>query len=91
MARNITTPEKEVIINCGAFKFQPDKISNILDWPADEVTKLFNDKRSEFYQLIKKGRDTADYVLTLKLFELAQTGDLKALEEFENRRNEYEE
>ena len=88
MARNITKQEQEVIINCGAFGFKPEKIANILNWPANEVAELYRNKDSEYLKLLQKGRDTADYVLTLKLFELAQTGDLKALEEFENRRDE---
>lgn len=91
MVRIITEKEKDIIINCGAFKFQPQKIATVLNWPPDEVSQLYNNKGTEFFKLIKKGRDTADYILTLKLFEQAQTGDLKALEEFENRRNDYEE
>lgn len=31
MARNITEHEQEIIINCGAFNFGPDKIANIIN------------------------------------------------------------
>jgi hypothetical protein len=88
MARNITKEEEEVIINCGAFNYLPEKIANVLNWPQKEVLELYRNKDSNFFKLLQKGLDTADYVLDLKLFELAQTGDLKALEEFENRRDE---
>lgn len=87
MARDITEREKEIIINCGAFNFQPDKIANIINWPTDEVRQHFNNKTSEFCKLLQEGRDKADYVLTLKLFEMARAGDLKAIEEFESRRD----
>lgn len=80
-----------MIVNFGAFIYTSEKMANIINWPVKDIIKLMNDKKSQFRKLYDKGRDTADYVLTLKLFELAQTGDLKALEEFENRRNEYEE
>lgn len=92
MARNIKPPftedEKDKIINCGAFNFTPRKIANVLDgWTVEEIKELKADPNSEFNQLLSRGRDRAEYVLTLQLFDMARAGDLKALEEFENRIN----
>lgn len=81
MARDFTNEEKEVIINCGAFSFPTYKVASLLEI---EESKL--KQHPDFYKLMKKGEHTADYVLTLKVFEKAKTGDLKALEEFEDRR-----
>lgn len=77
-----------MIVNFGAFVYDPGKMANIIGWDETEITGLMKDKTSQFRKLYDKGRDTADYVLDLKLFELARTGDLDALEEFENRRDE---
>lgn len=88
MARNINDHDGDVIINCGAFNYQAPKIANILDWPVSEVENLLNDINSDLSKLYVKGKDRADYVIDLKLFELAQSGDLKALEEFENRKSQ---
>jgi len=42
---------------------------------------------SEFSQLLQKGRDMSDYVIDLRLFEMAKTGDIKALDKLEQRKN----
>lgn len=80
--------KEEMIINFGAFHYSPEKMSNILGWKVEDINELLKDKESQFAKLYDKGKDTADYVIDLKLFELAQTGDLKALEKFEDRQNE---
>jgi hypothetical protein len=35
---------------------------------------------------MEKGKDLAEYVIDLKLFEMAKSGDIKALEKFETRK-----
>jgi len=37
-------------------------------------------------KLLQKGRDMADYVIDLKLFEMAKSGDIKALEKLDYRK-----
>lgn len=85
MERNITTEQKEQIINFGAFAYNNEKIAHILMWELKEVETLMNDKQSEFYNLYMKGFHTRDYVLDEKLFDMSRSGDLKALEEFSFR------
>lgn len=87
MSRKINEETEDIIINFGAFGYQPEKMANILGWTFAEVDSEIQNKESSFYKLYAKGRDTADYVIDLKLFDLAKTGDLKALEEFEARRD----
>ena len=61
-------------------------MANILDVPIVLVENLMLDMSSDFYQFFKKGVDMCDYAIDLKLFELARTGDMKALEKFEERK-----
>lgn len=77
---------KEKIINCGVFGYDEKKMANILDIDAAEIKKMLSNKKSEFYLLYEKGKDRADYVIDLKLFEMAKAGDLKALEKLEYRK-----
>lgn len=86
MERHITDQEKEKIVNFGAFRYSNDRIASILGWDVDEVNKLMDDESSEFCKLYHRGVDTADYVIDMKLFEMAQQGDLKALQKFEFRK-----
>lgn len=86
MERSITEKEKDIIINSGAFNYEPLKIANILGWSAEEVTAFQKDIKSDFYKFYLQGKDKADYVIDLKLFELAQAGDLKAISVFEKRK-----
>lgn len=85
MERSITDKEKELIINFGAFSYEPQKMAAILGWPVSEVFQLMKAKDSAFHELYSQGRHKADYVIDLKLFEMAQGGDMKALYQFEKR------
>ena len=63
------------------------KILNILDLEDDaQFIKDFNNKNSDISKSYQKGVDKADFVLDLKLFKMASSGDLKALEKYELRR-----
>lgn len=85
MERSITEKEKELIINFGAFAYEPQKMAAILGWTVSEVFQLMKTKDSVFFELYSQGRHKADYVIDLKLFEMAQGGDMKALYQFEKR------
>lgn len=85
MERIITDKEKDMIINFGAFGYAPRKMSDILVWELSEVSNLYQDQKSEFYKYYREGKARADYVIDMKLFEMAQSGDMKAMAEFEKR------
>lgn len=82
----INKEQEEIIINCGAFNYDARKISNIINFDIDYVTSQVKDANSEISILLKKGKDLSDYVIDLKLFELAKSGDIKALEKLDARK-----
>lgn len=84
----IKKEQEELIINFGAFGYDSEKISNILGVSELEISKEMDDENSLFSKLLQKGKDMSDYVIDLKLFEMAKAGDIKALEKFEFRKKE---
>jgi len=85
MERLIEGESKQQVINFGAFGYTAKKMSYILMWEISEIESLLKNEDSEFYKCYKKGEHTKDYVLDEKLFDMARSGDLKALEQFEFR------
>lgn len=75
----------EQIVNFGAFQYSNLKMANVLNLPENIIEEEMNNKSSEFYKLYLKGKDRADYVIDLKLFQMAKVGDIKALDKFEQR------
>lgn len=85
MDRIITDQEKEKIINFGALYYDNENMAIILEWPLKEVENLMKNESSEFKQLYKRGSAVADYLLNVKIFEMAKSGDLKAFEAYSAR------
>ncbi len=83
----ITNEIEEQIINMGVFGYSASKIANILSFNVQEVENELADENSQLNRLLKKGRDLSDYVIDLKLFNMAKAGDIKALEKLEKRKN----
>lgn len=81
----IKKEHEEMIVNFGVFDYDAEKISNILGVNRDIIQKELNIKHSPLNQLLKKGKDMADYVIDLKLFEMSKSGDMKALEKLNER------
>ena len=80
--------EKEtIIINCGVFGYNAVKIASILEEDIKIVQKNLKDKNHDYHRLYKIGIDKSDYVIDLKLFEMAKSGDIKALEKLELRKS----
>ena len=83
---DIKKEDEEKLINFGVFGYDAKKISNILDYSFDEVNEDFNNTNSNLFKLLQKGRDMSDYIIDLKLFDMAKSGDIKALEKLELRK-----
>jgi hypothetical protein len=83
----IKSEHQEMIINFGVFGYEVEKMANILEYESHEIKQALEDPLSEFSKLIQKGKDLADYVIDLKLFEMAKSGDIKALDKLEQRKN----
>ena len=79
------------IINFGVFGYDALKMGSILNIEETEIDKEMKNEASDFYKLFQKGRDMADYVIDLKLFEMAKSGDIKALEKLDVRKKFREE
>jgi hypothetical protein len=82
----LTEEQEKQIINFGAFEYSSEKMANILMFNLIDIVKEMKDKNSTFFKLYQKGKDTSDYVIDLKLFELGKSGDVKAIEKFEQRK-----
>lgn len=81
----IITEHKEDILNFGAFGYSADVISKILEIPLKDVQKALKDESTELGRLYEKGKLMSEYAIDKKLFELAQKGDLKAIDKLEYR------
>lgn len=82
----IEKEQEEQIVNFGVFEYDAKKIASILGIDIKEVQKEIDNKTSLVSRLLQKGRDMADYVIDLKLFEMAKSGDIKALEKLDHRK-----
>lgn len=75
------------MINFGAFNYDYARIASILEITVSEVEESMKNPDSQLFKCYHKGRHISEYVIDTKLFELAQMGDLKALNELERRKN----
>lgn len=80
MVRDLDDKEREMIINFGALNYQPSMIAEILGIDETQVNIDGNDELAKLY---RRGRSIAKYKLQMKVFELAQQGDLKAIQKYE--------
>ena len=75
------------MVQVGTLGYPLSKIINVLD--IDDIkqfTKDFDNPKSQVAISYQKGVDKADFVLDLKLFDMAKNGDLKALDKYEVRK-----
>jgi len=77
--------QREMIVDFGAFAYNAKKISVILELPFDFIEKSLKDESTEIHKLYFKGLYTAEYVLDKKMFDLAQQGDIKAIDRLKSR------
>jgi hypothetical protein len=82
----IKKEQEEQIINFGVFQYDETKIASILGVDVKIIEKEIKNNNSLLSKLLQKGRDMADYVIDLKLFEMAKSGDIKALEKLDYRK-----
>ena len=83
---NIKKEQEEQIVNFGVFDYDSKKIASILGVDKKIIDNEFLEKDSRLNLLILKGKNISDYVIDLKLFDLAKTGDLKALDKLDERK-----
>lgn len=84
----ISEETEEKIVNFGALGYPAKKMANVLGWDLSEIEALLKDEKSWFCQLYRRGSDIADYLIDKKLFEMAKSGDMKAMHRYELRKNQ---
>ena len=77
----------DLVVSFGIVRYPLEKILNIIpdDVDKDEFTTQFNDPNHAIAKAYQKGIDRSDYDIDIRLFEMTKSGDLKALEKFEER------
>lgn len=78
----------EMIANFGALGYDAKKMSSILGVSEVEIVQELKNKDSEFAKLFQKGVDMSEYVIDMKIFNLAKQGDLAAIALFEERKEQ---
>lgn len=74
----------------GAIGYPARKIVSILNiTEATEFYNLFYDKNSLVAKRYQNGVDKAEYAIDKALYEAAITGDLRAIEEYQKKKNQY--
>lgn len=83
---NYTDEQKKMIKNMGALNYPAATISSLMGLDCNVIEKELKNKESEFYKIYQSGADYANYLIDLKLFEMAQSGDIQALNKLELRK-----
>ena len=77
----------KTMVHMGILGYDVDKCLNIVEVDNEEQFKKdFENPQSVIAKSYKKGKDKADYAIDMKLFEKAKSGDLKALQKYEERK-----
>ena len=83
----IQKQDEEKVINFGALGYDAKRISVILGVDESLVLSEIEDNSSELSLLLEKGQYISEYIVDLKLFDMAKTGDMKAIEILEQRKH----
>ena len=86
MGRNLTKEEIEKIINCGALGYDHLRVSVITGIDSAEIKKQLKAKSGEIFKAYQRGEWINDYLIDVKLIEMAQGGDIKAVTELDSRK-----
>lgn len=82
---------KEKIVTCGAFHFSAEKTAQVLSDDIKEqasIAESIKDADSVERKLYDTGKTRAEYEVMNKLFELARSGDIQAVKEFDRKTKE---
>lgn len=74
-----------MVINMGLFRYDNRMIASLIGCEQSEVDAQTNNPKSQLSKLLQKGRDMGEYVIDLKLFDMAKAGDVKALDKLNIR------
>lgn len=83
---NLNEDQIKMLRNMGALGYPPSKIASIMEFSITEVSTLMNNENSEFYKIYMSGHDLANYLINLKLHDMALSGDIKAIDKLSERK-----
>jgi hypothetical protein len=86
MERNLTDEEKGKLINCGALGYDSSRISVITGLDLKQVVAGLKNEKSEIFKSFQRGEWINEYLIDVKLIEMAQGGDLKAVDTLDARK-----
>ena len=86
--RIITAEVEEKVVTFGALSYPNSKMANVLGWKLEEVNELMSNQKSDYFILYERGVDMAEYLLDKKLFDMAKSGDLKAMEKYDFKKQQ---
>lgn len=84
----MTDETRQMIIKLGHLGYPPEKCAHILELTGDEIGAFIakmKDPSTEEAQAFQVGIDQADFEIDTKLYALAKSGDMKALETLKER------
>jgi hypothetical protein len=82
---NFTEEQQKVIKNMGALGYDALRISSIMGFEV-KVVESWLKGDCNFRKIYDDGARYAEYLIDLKLFEMAQAGDLKAMDRLNDKR-----
>lgn len=84
--KSLTEEEEEKISNFGALGYSKKRCEILLGWTREEIEEGFGNSKTQFYKFYLEGKYKAEYVIDMKLFELAQQGDNASIKLLESRK-----
>lgn len=85
---NLTEDQQKEMVNMGALGYTPEIVASIMGFPEKEVFAELGKKDSEMSKLYLKGQNMNQYKIDLKLLEMAQSGDIKAIDKLDMRKRQ---
>lgn len=77
----MTEDQKIMLKNMGALSYSVETILSILNIAdSEKFREDFFDKDSDVYRIYESGKNEAQYILDLKLLQMAKEGDMKAMD-----------
>lgn len=80
------------MVDLGKLMYSPEKCANVLGFSGKERDQFildFQDPKGELQTNFQVGIDVSDFEIDTKIYMLAKSGDLKAVEMFEFRRGRF--
>jgi hypothetical protein len=84
----LTEEQSMMLQNMGALGYPVSKICSIMSFDREVFEKEFRNENSEIKKLYNKGVDYSGYLIDLKLFEMAKSGDIKAINKLDERKKQ---